>query len=116
MKIPTADIRIVIVKIEFSEHFWKCFEERRKAAPVKITRDTVIQAIENPDLIIPDPYNPSREWRIKKIEGYCFKVIVEHVQDGILVLTLFFDKKDYASGIRLKSRHSLHKAQRNFTC
>ena len=80
------------MKVEFSEHFWKRFEERRKKAPVKITKDTVIQTIENPDIIIPDPYNPSREWRIKKIEGYCLKVIVEHVQDGILVLTLFFDR------------------------
>ncbi len=57
------------MKIEFSEHFWKRFEERRRTAPVN-----------------------SREWRIKKIEGYCFKIIVEHVQDGILVLTLFFDR------------------------
>ena len=58
-----------------------------KKAPVKIMKDMVIQSIENPDLIIPDPNNPSREWRIKKIQGYCLKVVVEFVQYTMIAIT-----------------------------
>jgi len=80
------------MKIEFSEHFWKRFEERKEKAPVKISRETVLEAIESPDLTLPDPHNPSREWRVKKIQGYCLKVIVEKMQGGVKAITLFFDR------------------------
>ena len=48
------------MRVEFSEHFWKRFEERKAKAPVKITRELVMETIEKPDLVLPDPYNRNR--------------------------------------------------------
>ncbi len=87
------------MRIEFSEHFWKRFEERKEKAPVEITRELVMETIEMPDLVLPDPYNRSREWRIKKIKGYCLKVIVEVMSDKILAITLFFDRRLRRQGL-----------------
>ena len=87
------------MKVEFSEHFWKRFEERKRNAPVELTKEILLEAISRPDLIIPDPKNPSREWRIRKIEGYCLKVIVEVMSDGLVALTLFFDRKLRRQGL-----------------
>ncbi len=87
------------MEIEFSEHFWRRFEDRRKKAPIKITKEIVIQTIEKPDFTMPDPHDPSREWRVKKIQGYCLKVIVELGQDKIVAITLFLDRRLRRKGL-----------------
>ncbi len=43
-------------------------------------------------MVFPDNKNPSREWRVKKVKGYCLKVIVEKKVDTLIVITLFFDR------------------------
>jgi hypothetical protein len=58
-----------------------------------------MEAIENPDFVIEDPKHVSREWRIKKIEGYCLKVVVEIFPDRLVAITLFFDRNLRRKGL-----------------
>jgi hypothetical protein len=87
------------VRIEFAKHFWDRFEWRKEKAPVKLTRSVVLETIENPDIVMQDPRHPSREWRIKKINGYCLKVVVEIYPDRLLAITLFFDRNLRRKGL-----------------
>lgn len=83
-------------KITYTRHFWHQFKEQSKASPVPITMELVEETIRKPDLIMQDPRNPEREWRIKKVAGYCFKVIVENRDENrdneMVVITLMLDR------------------------
>ena len=81
------DYRIVYVR-----HFWEQFEERGKYAPVPITLELVEDTVRNPDFTMEDPKYPGREWRVKRIAGRCFKVIVEDRGGEVVVITLMFDR------------------------
>ncbi|WP_028950578.1 DUF4258 domain-containing protein [Sulfurihydrogenibium subterraneum] len=78
-------------EIVFTEHFWKQFNIRKSEAPLDITLDTVMDAIQNPDFIFQDKI-ANRENRIKKINGRCLKVVVEKKDNILIVMTVFFDR------------------------
>jgi hypothetical protein len=54
--------------------------------------ELVEDTIKNPDFVMQDPKFPEREWRVKKIAGRCFKVIVEGRGEEVVAITLMFDR------------------------
>ena len=80
------------MQIVYVKHFWKQFADRRRHSPVPLTMELVGNTIRNPDFIMQDPKYPEREWRIRKIAGRCFKVIVERDGEKIVAITLMFDR------------------------
>jgi len=87
------------MKIEFVKHFWERFEWRKEKVPFELTRSMILETIKNPDIVMQDPKHPLREWRIKKIKGYCLKVIVEVYPDRLVAITLFLDRKLRRKGL-----------------
>ena len=80
------------MRIVYTKHFWEQFEDRRRHSPVPLTLELVEDTIKNPDFVVQDPKRPGREWRVRKIAGRCFKVIVEDEGDSIVAITLLFDR------------------------
>ena len=80
------------MRIVYVRHFWEQFEERKRHSPVPLTMELVEDTIRNPDFVMQDPKYPEREWRVKKIAGRRFKVIVEDVGEEIIAVTLLFDR------------------------
>jgi len=81
-----------ILRIVYIKHFWEQFEDRKRHSPVPLTMELVEDTIKNPDFVMQDPRYPEREWRVKKIAGRCFKVIVEDMGEEIVAITLMFDR------------------------
>ena len=80
------------MRIVYTNHFWEQFKERGRHSPVPITIELIEETINNPDFSIQDPKYPEREWRVKKVAGRCFKVIVENRDNEIVAITLMFDR------------------------
>ena len=79
-------------RVLYVKHFLEQFEERKRHSPVPLTFELVEETINSPDLVLQDPKHPDREWRIKKVAGRCFKVIVENKGNEIIAITLMFDR------------------------
>ena len=82
------------MRIVYTEHFKRRFERRRKGSPVPLTWELVEEAIKRPDLVMPDPHFSNRHWRVKKVDGYCLRVVVEvsDTADYLIAVTLMFDR------------------------
>ena len=81
------------MQIVFTNHFWDRWERRKEALlGFGITPGKIKEYVINPDLIVPDPNHKCREWRIKKIQGRCLKIVVEVRRDRLEIITVFFDR------------------------
>ncbi|SNR73762.1 DUF4258 domain-containing protein [Desulfurobacterium atlanticum] len=80
------------MRIIYTRHFCEQLEERKRNSPVPLTIELIEDTIKNPDLVMQDPKYSKREWRIKKVAGRCFKVIVEDMGKEIVAITLMFDR------------------------
>ena len=58
----------------------------------QVTPEKIVEFAFNPDLVLPDDVFPNREWRIKKVEERCLKVVVELEGDTLVIITAYFDR------------------------
>jgi hypothetical protein len=89
------------MKIEYIPHFWDRFNRRKKESPIPLTLELIEDTVINPDFILSDPNFDHREWRIKKINGRCLRVIVElpSQDDRLIVITVMFDRNLKRKGL-----------------
>lgn len=81
------------MNIEFTKHFWDIWEDRKEALTNNGIDPELIKIFATkPDIVIPDKQYENREWRIKKINGRCLKIVVEPKKDRLLIITVFFDR------------------------
>jgi len=81
------------MKHRFTKHFWDKWKERKEFfSRFKITPEKVAQFALNPDITLPDDVFPNREWRIKRANGRCFKIVVEKEGDILVIITAYFDR------------------------
>jgi len=81
------------MQIIFTHHFWDRWEKRKEdLLSFGITPEKIKEYVINPDLIITDPNHEHREWRIKKIQGRCLKIVVERRGIKLEIVTVFFDR------------------------
>jgi len=81
------------LKVLFTDHFWEKWEERKDfflkegINPEKIQEFALF-----PDFTLPDDIFPNREWRIKRINGRCLKIVVEEEGNILIIVTAYFDR------------------------
>ncbi len=71
------------MKILFTKHFFERYEFRKEGFKQNgiASLEQIKNFILDPDLIIPDNIFEEREWRIKKINKKCLKIVVEKDND-----------------------------------
>ncbi|GAB6887332.1 hypothetical protein JCM13304A_08300 [Desulfothermus okinawensis JCM 13304] len=57
-----------------------------------VTPEKIIEFASNPDFNLPDDIFSNREWRIKKINGRCLKIVIEYRGNEIIIITAYFDR------------------------
>ena len=81
------------MKYRFTKHFWNKWEERKEFFDkFEITPEKIVQFASKPDITLPDDIFPNREWRIKKINSRCLKIVVEQEDDILVIITAYFDR------------------------
>jgi hypothetical protein len=74
------------LKYRFTKHFWDKWQERG---------DFFLEVGLSPERIVDfafSPKRPEREWRVKKVEDICLKIVVEAKRDTLIIITAYFDR------------------------
>ncbi|MEN3028647.1 MAG: DUF4258 domain-containing protein [Aquificaceae bacterium] len=89
-----------MLRVKITPHFEKRWNERGKfMESLGITIEKILYYIHNPDLVLDDPLYPDRKYYVKRVEGRCLKVVVEHREDILTPITVFFDRALRKKGI-----------------
>ncbi|GEM_PF-1911931 len=81
------------MRYRFTKHFWDKWTERKEFFEKQgITPKTIVEFAFNPDKVLPDDVFSNREWRIKKVDSRCLKIVVEPENDILIIITAYFDR------------------------
>lgn len=88
------------MKVSFTKHFWDNWKKREpEINKLGVDINQLIQFVLIPDIIMKDPKIADRDWRIKKLDGRCLRIVTESKEDEIVVVTAFLDRTLRRKGI-----------------
>ena len=78
------------MEVIFVPHSLKRFEERIRRWNLSL--EDIKEFALNPDFTLPDKKHAHREWRVKKYDGRCIKIVVEQEKNILIIVTVMLDR------------------------